>query len=184
MTSAYKALKGRTRLLLLEEWRRMAPPPPYYTFPLSLTPHPFMGLGKFIACRIHQMGVQKSYLAAHPSWSRLDDPKHCPRWGEEEETFSHAILRCQSTSFHRERLLQGITSVGPDSPLWSSKILLLALAAFIRATATNYPPDMFPSLPPSPASMDFPSSPILRPLGLCSSSPIRAVYVFPCGGRW
>jgi len=53
MTNAYKALKGRTRLLLFEEWRRMAPPPPYYTFPLSLTPHPFMGLGKFIASRIH-----------------------------------------------------------------------------------------------------------------------------------
>jgi len=49
MTSAYRALKGRTRLLLLEEWRWLAPPPPYYTFPLSLSLHPFMGLGKFKA---------------------------------------------------------------------------------------------------------------------------------------
>jgi len=175
MTNAYKALQGRTRLLLLEEWRRLAPPPLYYTFPLSLTPHPFMGLGKFIDGRIHQMRAQKSYLAAPPSWSSLDDPKHCPRCGEEDETFSLAILRCQSTSFHRERLLQGLTSVGPDSPLWTSKDLLLALAAFIRATATNYPPDMFPFLPPSPASMVFPSSPISRPVGLFSSSPLRAI---------
>jgi len=148
MTNAYRALKGRTRLLLLEEWRRLAPPPPYYTFPFSLTPHPFMGLGKFMAGRIHQMRAQKSYLAAHPSWSRVDKPRHCPRCGEEEETFSHAILRCQSTSYHRERLLQGLSDVGPDSPLWSDKQLLLALADFIRATGTNYPPDMFPSLPP------------------------------------
>jgi len=72
MMNAYKALKGRTRLLLLEEWRRMAPPPSYYTFPLSLTPHLFMGLGKFMADRIHQMRAHKRYLAAHPSWSRLE----------------------------------------------------------------------------------------------------------------
>jgi len=91
--------------------------PPYYTFPLSLTPHPFMGLGKFMAGHIHQMRAQKRYLAAHPSWSRVEEPRHCPRCGEEEETFSHAILRCQSTSCHRERLLQGLSNVGPDSPL-------------------------------------------------------------------
>jgi len=175
ITNAYKVLKGRTRLLLLEEWRRLAPPPPYYTFPLSLTPHPFMGLGKFIAGRIHQMRAQKSYLAAHPAWSSLDIPKHCPRCGEEEETFSHGILRCQSPSFHREPLLQSLTSVGPDSPLWTDKDLLLALAAFIRATATNYPPDMFPSLPPSLASMVFPSSPISPPAGLFFSSPLHAI---------
>ena len=38
MRNAYKALKGRTRHLFLEEWRRLAPPPSYYTFPLSPTP--------------------------------------------------------------------------------------------------------------------------------------------------
>jgi len=134
-----------------------------------------MGLAKFMAGRIHQMRAQKSYLAAHPSWSRVDERKHCPRCGEEEETFSHAILRCQSTSNHRKRLLQGLSDVGPDSPLWSDKQLLLALAAFIRATGTNYPPDMFPALPPSPASMVFPSSPPSISKGLFSSSPPRPV---------
>jgi len=175
MTNAYRALKGRTRLLLLEEWRRLAPPPPYYTFPFSLTPHPFMGLGKFMPGRIHQMRGQKSYLAAHPSWSKGDEPRHCPRCGEEQETFSHAILRCQSTSYHRERLLQGLSDMGPDSPLWSDKQRLLVLADFIRATGTNYPPDMFASLPPSPASMVFPSSPPSISKGLCSSSPPRPI---------
>jgi len=140
MTNAYRALKGQTRLLLLEEWRRLAPPPPYYTVPFSLTPHPFMGLGKFMAGRIHQMKALKSYLAAHPSWSSVDEARHCLRCGEEEETFSHAILCCQSTSYHRERLLQGLSDVGPDSPLWSDKRLLLALAHCIRPRApTTHP---------------------------------------------
>jgi len=109
------------------------------------------------------MRAQKRYLIAHSSWSRLDEIRHCPRCGEEEATFSHAILCCQSTSYHREYLLQGLSSLGLDSPLWSSKELLLALAAFIRATATNYSPDMFPSLPPSLTSMVFPSSPTQCP---------------------
>jgi len=175
ITNAYRALKGQTRLLLLEEWRRLAPPPPYYTFSFSLTPHPFMGLGKFMAGRIHQMRAQKIYLPTHPSWSRVDEPRHCPRCGEEEETFSHAILRRQSTSYHRERLLQGLSDVGPDSPLGSDKQLLLALANFIQATGTNYPPDMFPSVPPSPASMVFPSPPPSISKGLFSSSLPRPV---------
>jgi len=89
--------------------------PLYYTFPLSLTPHPFMGFGKFIASHIHQMRAQKSYLAAHYLWSRLDEIRHCPRGGEEEETFSHTILHCQSTFYHRDRLLTALPSVGPDS---------------------------------------------------------------------
>jgi len=119
------------------------------------------------------MRAQKSYLAAHPSWSRVDEPRHCPTCGEEEETFSLAILRFESTSYHRGRLLQGLSDVGPDSPLWSNKELLLALAAFIRATGTNYPPDMFLSVSPSPASMVFRSSPPRILKGLLSSCPPR-----------
>ena len=130
-----------------------------------------MVLGMLMAGRIHQMRPQKSYLAAHPSWSRVEEPRHCRRYGEEEETFSNAILCCQSTSYDRERLLQGLSDVDPDSPLWSDKELLLARAACIRATRTNYPANMFPSLPPSLASMGFPSSPPSISKGLLSSSP-------------
>jgi len=153
MTNAYKALKGGTRLLLVEEWRQRAPPSLYYPFPLSLTPHPFMGFGKFMAGRIYRMRAPKSYLAAHPSCSRVDEPRHCPRCGDEEETFSHAILRCQSTSYHMDRLLQGLSEVGPDSPVWAVKELLLALASFIQATGTNYPPRHVP-LPSPVAGLD------------------------------
>lgn len=93
------------------------------------------------------MRAPKSYLAAHPSSSKLNQPKHCPTYGKEQETVSNAILCCQSTSNYRERLLQGLYDVSPDSPLTTSKALLLGLAAFIRATTTIDPPDIFPSLP-------------------------------------
>ena len=66
MTNAYRALKRRAQTLMMEHWRSL-PLPDYYPYPLRLSPHPFMGLGKFMAGRIHQMRSQKSYLAAHPS---------------------------------------------------------------------------------------------------------------------
>jgi len=135
-----------------------------------------MGLGKFIAGRIHQIRAQKSYVAAHPSWSSPDVARLCPLWGEDKETFSHAVLRCPEKAAARSRHLQGLTSVGADASLWSSVSLLSSLAAYIRATAINYPTDMFPSLPPSPASMVFPSPPASPfPVGLLSSSPPRGV---------
>ena len=77
-----------------------------------------MGLGKFMAGHIHQMRAQKSYLVAHPSWSEgLAPTKLCPRCGEEEETFTHAILRCPARAVQRERLLQGVTDLAPDAPI-------------------------------------------------------------------
>ena len=121
------------------------------------------------------MRAQKSYLAAHPSWSNPLAPKHCPRCGNKDETISHAILRCHSTSDKRERLLQGFSDVGPESPLWTSKTLRLALASFIMATGKNFPPDMFPSLPPSPASMVPPSSPAVPFRDIFASSPPRPI---------
>ena len=53
MSAAYRALQRKARSLMLEHWRSFSPLPAYYTFPLSLSPHPFMGLGKFMAGRIH-----------------------------------------------------------------------------------------------------------------------------------
>ena len=64
--------------MLLQDWANDAPTPPYHEYPPSLAPHPFMGLGKFLAGRIHQMRVAKSYLAAHPSWSDEDSSLHAP----------------------------------------------------------------------------------------------------------
>ena len=60
-SAAYRALQRKACSLMLEHWRSFSPVSAYYTFPLSLSPHPFMGLGKFMAGRIHQMRAQKSY---------------------------------------------------------------------------------------------------------------------------
>jgi len=159
MTNLYRARQGRTQLLLLDEWRCLVLPPSYYTFPLSLTPHPFIGLAKFMAGRIHEMTAHPTYLPSDPSWFRLDGFTHCPRCREEEETFTQAILRCSQHATIESASSKVFLVCALNSPLWASKELLLALAAFIPATATNYPSDMFPSLPPSPASMVFPSFP-------------------------
>src|SRR6266403_2103220 len=176
MKSAYLTLTRKARPLMLDHWRNFQPTSTYYPFPLSLSPHPFMGLGKFMAGRIHQMQAQKSYLAAHPSWFNMDTSRICPLCGDEQETFSHAILRCPAKEIARSRHLQDVSSVDPGAPLWTSLCSLLALGAFIRTTATNYPPDLFPSLPPSLASMVMPSSPAAAPVrGMFSSSPLRPV---------
>ena len=161
---------------MVDHWRPFSPVSAYYTFPLSLSPHLFMGLGQFMAGRIHQMRAQKSYLAAHPSWPNLSPSKLCPLCGDEQETFSHAILHCPAKASAQLHHLQGVSSVAPDSPLWSSPLLLPVLASYIKATGTNFPPDVPPELPPSPASMVFPSSPPASPpLGLFTSSPPRPV---------
>ena len=156
----------------MEYWRSL-PLPEYYPYPLHLSPHPFMGLGNFMAGRILQMRSQESYLAAHPSWFNAHDSSLGPHCGDEPETFSHAILRCPAKVSARARHLQGVSSVGPDAPLWSSSSLLLSLAAYIKATGTAFPPDMLPSSPPSyPFSMVFPSSPVgPTPVALFASPP-------------
>ena len=87
MTNAYRALKRRAQSLMLEHWRSL-PLPDYYPYPLHLSPHPFMGLGKFMAGRIHQMRSQKSYQAAHPSWFNAHDSSLCPHCGDALEVAS------------------------------------------------------------------------------------------------
>ena len=77
MTNAYCALKRWAQALMIDKWRSL-PLLSYYPYPLPLFPHPFMGLGKCMAGRIHPMRSQKSYLAAHPSWFNADDSQLCP----------------------------------------------------------------------------------------------------------
>ena len=173
MTNAYRALKRRAQTLMMEHWCSL-PLPDYYPFPLRLSPHPFMGLGKFMAGRIHQMRSQKSYLAAHPSWFNAHDSTLCPLCGDEPETFSHAILRCPAKASAQARHLQGVSSVDQDAPLWSSSSLLLSLVAYIKATGTAFPPDMVSSPSSSPVSMVLPSSPVgPAPVALLASPPPR-----------
>ena len=176
VSAAYRPLQRKAPSLMVEHWRSFSSVPAYYTFPLSLSPHPFMGLGKFMAGRIHQMQAQKSYLAAHPSWFDPSPSRLCPLCGDQQETFSHDIFCCPAKASARLRHLQGVVSVALNSPLWASPPLLLALASYIRETGTNFPLDMPPQLPPSSTSIFFPSPPPAPPpLGLFASSPPRPV---------
>jgi len=126
----------------MEEWELAAPDPARYAYRPSLKPHPFMGLPKFDAGRLHQIRSGKSYLRAHPSWHD-DGPTTCPSCSEAPGTFAHAILHCPAKEPARTRHLQGVTELGPDAPVWSSAALLGALARFVRSTATAFPPGMF-----------------------------------------
>ena len=175
MTNAYSALKRRAKALMMKHWRSL-PLQDYYPYPLPLSPHPVMGLGKFMAGRIHQMRSHKSYLSAHPSWVNAHDSQLCPHCGYEPETFSHAKLPCPAKASARVRHLQGVFSVDQDAPLWSSSSLLLSLAAFIKATSTAFPPDMLSFAPFSPISMLFPSSAVgPAPVALLASPPPRTL---------
>ena len=147
---SYPQLKLKCKNLLMEEWDKAAPDPVRYPFRPSLKPHPFMGLDKFSAGRLHQMRSGKSYLRAHPSWDS-DVPTTCTRCQGAPETFEHAILHCSAKEPSRIRHLQGIHELGPEAPVWSSAALLGALTRFIKPTATAFPPGMF-SRPTSAAS--------------------------------
>jgi len=147
---SYPQLKLKSKNLLMEDWDRAAPDPARYLYQPSPKHHPFMGLDKFSAGRLHQMRSGKSDLRAHPSLAN-DTPTTCPSCLSAPETFEHAILRCSAKEQARTRHLQGVLDVGPDAPVWSSAALLGALSHFIKSTATAFPPGMF-SRPTSSAS--------------------------------
>jgi len=104
---SYTRLELRAKQPLLSDWS-LTPAPPYYPYPPSTRPHPFMGLGKSVAGRIYQMPSGKSYLAAHPSWEDPDGDKTCRLCSEAPQTFEHAILSYPSSARQRSRLLQGM----------------------------------------------------------------------------
>jgi len=60
MDNTYSPLKKRIREKLREEWASLFPTPGYYLHPPALSSRPFMGLGKFVAGRIHQMRAGKA----------------------------------------------------------------------------------------------------------------------------
>ena len=160
---SYTTMKKESRAILLRQWTTMTPPLPGYSFTPSLTPHPFMGLSKFLAGRIHQMRSGKSYLAAHPSWFNRELPTLCPRCRASPETFEHAVLHCKSRLRQKELHLPGLDSLDADSPIWTSDHLVTALAKFIIVTSTGFPPDMFPQSPHDSPSSSPSVSPSPRP---------------------
>ena len=172
MDNTYSTLKQKVREALLEEWARLFPAPGSVHHSATVNPQPFMGLGTFMAWRIHQMRAGKRELAAHTTWRTLDAHTSCPRCALEPETFQHAVLACPSRQSASTRLLHIVMSLGHEAPLWSSLPLLERLATYISVTSPGFPPTMF--LPTTP-----PSSP---PLPLSTISvPVPAFRVFSFG---
>jgi len=164
---SYARLKRRAKQLLLSDWST-TPAPPYYPYPPSTRPPPVMGLGQFVAGRIHQMRFGKSYLAAHSSWDEPDADTSCPLSSEAPQTFEHAILSCPSSARQRSRLLQGVSDLAPEAPIWSDQPLLILLAEFIHTTATGFPPGM----PPLAHSLHIPpTNPLLKSTSLLAPGP-------------
>ena len=50
-----------------------------YSSRIALQPSREKGFFADVTGLIHQMRAPKSYLAANPSWSKVNEPKHCPR---------------------------------------------------------------------------------------------------------
>jgi len=136
------------------EWEARASDLARYPYPISLKPHPFMGLNKFDEGSLHQMRSGKSYLRADPSW---DNENHttCPGCAEVSENFRHCMASCPVGEPSRNRYLQALTEIGFDAAVWSSAPLLGALSDFFRSTKTAFPPGMFSR--PSSASSSIPS---------------------------
>ena len=174
---SFMRLNLRAKQLLLSDWSA-TPAPPYYPYPPSTCPHPLMGLGKFVAGRIHQMRSGKSYLAAHSSWDNPDADTSCPLCFAAPQTFEHAILSCPSSPDQRSRLLQGVSDLAPEAPIWSDQQLLIALAEFIHTTATGFTPGMPPL---APSLQTPPANPLLPSTALSAPGPQDwlAVYIFP-----
>ena len=145
--------------MLLQDWATEDPTPPDYNHLPSLTPHLFMGPGKFVVGRIHQMRSAKSYLAAHPSWFDQDPDLNSPRCGTKPETFRHAILTCHARTGDGDPLLKEVSSLEDHTALWSDPHLIRALGEYITHTKTGFPPDMILELffAPSPSPPPFQS---------------------------
>jgi len=160
---SYTRLKLRAKQRLRSDWSATLAPP-YYPYLPATRLYPFMGLGKFVAGRIHQMHSGKGYLTANTSWDNPDADTSCPLCAEAPQSFELAILSCPSSSSRqRSCLRQGVSEVAPEAPIWSNQQLLIALAAFIRPTATGFPPGMpplAPSLHTPPQTLSFCLPPI------------------------
>jgi len=135
--------------MLLQDWATDAPTPPYSQDPPSFSPHPFMGLGKFVAGRIHQMGAAKSYMAPHPSWFDENPDLTCPRCGIELASFQHTIFTGPARTRVLGLLLKELCSLGHDAIVRTEPHLIRALGQYITDTITGFPPDMSPDYSPT-----------------------------------
>lgn len=124
-----------------------------------------------------------SIRCGHTSWFNATISRTCLRYRDKPESFCHTILRCPAKPLARAHHLHDVSTLGPDTPLWSSFSLLLSPAAYIKATGTDYPLNMHVDLPSSSVSMVFPSSPFgFLPIYLLASPLCSLCKVFSFDG--
>ena len=130
---------------------------------LPFTLPAFMELPKFLTGRIHQMRAGKSYLAAHrPAWQDETIAPKCPRCSSEDETFDHAFLSYRPRAWAKMCFLPTVTSLGQESPVWSTPALLVAMAKYIKATATGFSGGM-PPLGTGSLTLESADDPLSQP---------------------
>jgi hypothetical protein len=132
-----------------KHWHATHPPPDYYSFKLSMTPHLFMRLDKFISGHFHQFRSQKSYLASHQNWCNAHLSKRCPRCYQENKDLYHALLRCPQRGPARLEYIPELTSV---EDIWISSTTTDKVVLYLRATKTGFPPEMSSWFPLSPSA--------------------------------
>jgi hypothetical protein len=133
----------------LQQWKERYPPPDYYDFDLTTTPHTFMLLDKFMSGRFHQFRVLKSCLTAHQSWHTDHLSTRCPRCYVEDEDLHHALLACPARSTARTKFISELVAV---EDIWESLPTILKVVQYLRATMTGYPPAFSGWFPCSPST--------------------------------
>lgn len=152
------ALKLRARQVLLLDWTEHHPILPYYPYLLSLEPHAFMGLDKFITGRIHPMRACKSNLAAHLCWLSDDSDSTSLKCHSRMKNFDTAHPPMPSQGIGQEwptedRLLPRSALPRLDRPITPGHPLRIHLPQPNRASPqdanfpVSSPPDLLPSHP-------------------------------------
>ena len=108
----------KRRLVALQ----IASAPPTANPTAASLPSPFIGLGKFVVRRLHQIRAQKCYLATHRSWFDQDEPNSYPRCYQGDQNFEHTLLKCatrvcdENLPLKRSHLLTPVPHSGQTTP--------------------------------------------------------------------
>ena len=158
---------------MVEHWRTFSWVPAYYTFPLSLSPQPLIGLGKFMAGHIHQSGPRRATWPPTPPGSTPSSAPCAVMKRRRSATPSSDARPRPMPGYATSKALPRLPRTPPSSSHPPSS---LPWPPILERLAPTSPRTCPPELPPSPASMVFPSSPPApSPLRLFASSPPRPV---------
>jgi hypothetical protein len=115
------------------------PPPYYYSYKLATSTHLFMRLDKFISGCFHQFRSQMRYIATHQVWNQIHHSLHCPRYQEEEENISQALIHCSQSGSARLEFIPEFKSM---EDIFLSPTITDKVVSYLRTTKTCSAPQM------------------------------------------